>query len=113
MRWAWLWVWVLAGCTITREYQGGELGLIELTRLRRAQTKAEVLTQVGPPDEVGLQLEGSVFIYRVRREDYENLNLNVFQATFDYEETDRRTDRMVVFFDKDGNKTGFGLDLAD
>jgi len=102
----------VAGCTISTEHGGGLLTPAQLERLAASGTKAEVLERVGPPVDVGLQLDGSVFIYRSRREELENLNLSFFQVTFDYETIDRRTDRLVVFFDKTGRKTGYGLDTA-
>jgi outer membrane protein assembly factor BamE (lipoprotein component of BamABCDE complex) len=100
------------GCTISREYDGQQLGPEQLEALANVETKAEVLEQVGPPEDMGLLQDGSVFIYRFRREALENLNLQFFRATFDYESTDRRTDRLVVLFDKRGQVTGYGLDWA-
>ena len=100
------------GCTIKREFNGETLSPERLETLVDARTKADVLEMFGPPQDIGLQLDGSVFIYRCRWEAQENLNLAFFRASFDYETTDRRTDRLVVFFDKQGNKTGQGLDMA-
>lgn len=103
---------LLAGCTIGREFVGGQLGKQQLEQLRELRTKAEVLEVLGPPNDMGLQLRESVFLYRVRREAAENLNLSFFRASFDYEQIDRRTDRLIVFFDKQGGITRYGLDLA-
>lgn len=102
----------LSGCTIGREYVGGQLGRAQLEQLAKLETKGEVLETLGPPNDMGLQLRESVFLYRVRREAAENLNLSFFRASFDYEQIDRRTDRLIVFFDKRGRVTRYGLDLA-
>ncbi|HBP17252.1 MAG TPA: hypothetical protein DEA08_05565 [Planctomycetes bacterium] len=101
-----------AGCTIGREYVGGQLGEQQLEQLATLHTKAEVLEVLGPPNDMGLQLRESVFLYRVQREAAENLNLSFFRASFDYQQIDRRTDRLIVFFDKGGRVTRYGLDLA-
>jgi len=91
---------------------GGQLGAEQLEQLSELESKAEVLEVLGPPNDMGLQLRESVFLYRVRREAAENLNLSFFRASFDYEQIDRRTDRLIVFFDKQGRITRYGLDLA-
>lgn len=105
-------LWPLVGCTMNREFDGETLTAAQLQRLTLAKTKAEVLETVGPPADIGLQLDGSVFIYRYRSEEVDNLNLSAFRLTFDYETSDRRTARLTVFFDKKGNVKGFGLDDA-
>lgn len=102
----------VAGCTMSREFDGDVLTADAITQLASATTKAQVLTSVGPPNDVGLQLNGSVFIYRYRYEELDNLNLSFFRASFDYTAVDRRTARLVVFFDKRGQKTGQGFDSA-
>jgi outer membrane protein assembly factor BamE (lipoprotein component of BamABCDE complex) len=101
-----------AGCTIEREYAGESLTPERMEVLTTARTKAEVLERFGPPMDMGIQLDGSVFIYRLNWEANDDLSLALFQANFDYTVTDQRTDRLIVLFDKQGNKTGQGLDLA-
>ena len=61
---------------------------------------------------MGLQLNESVFLYRFSRAAAESLNLSFFRASLDYDTVDRRTDRLIVFFDKRGAITRYGLDLA-
>jgi len=102
----------LAGCTISNEFDGERPTVAQLEALVAARTKAEVLEQVGPPAEVGLQLDGSVFVYRLRFEEDDDLSLSFFRASFDYSSIDRRVQRLAVFFDKQGNKTGYGFDRA-
>ena len=101
-----------SGCTIRREWDVDTLDPERIALLGEANTKAEVLEKVGPPNSVGIQLDGSVFVYRARIEEIENLNLSAFQASFDYQVTDRRTARLLVLFDKQGRKTGQGFDQA-
>ncbi len=103
---------LLAGCTIRREYDGETLDRAQLERLAAAKTKAEVLTHVGPPTDIGLQLEGSVFVYRLRLEEADDLKLSFFNAAVSYQVTDRRVARLLVLFDKQGRKTGYGFDRA-
>lgn len=98
------------GCTITFEENLETLSPGQLAKLAEAETKIEVLETVGPPVDVGLQLTGSVFVYRANREVTRSLNLSAFQASFDYEEEDRRTERLLVLFDKQGKVTGYGWD---
>lgn len=100
------------GCTIRREWDVDTLDPERLLLLNDAATKAEVLERVGPPHSVGIQLGGSVFVYRARTESVENVNLSAFQASFDYQTTDRRTARLIVLFDKKGQKIGQGFDNA-
>lgn len=101
-----------SGCTIRREWDIDTIDPERLALLSEANTKAEVLEKVGPPNSVGIQLDGSVFVYRARIEEIEDLNLSAFQASFDYQVTDRRTARLLVLFDKQGRKTGQGFDQA-
>jgi hypothetical protein len=105
-------VLLVSGCTIRREYDVDILDLERLQLLESANDKAAVLEQVGPPHSVGIQLDGSVFVYRTRIAEVESLNLSAFRASFDYETTDRRTARLIVLFDKQGRKVGQGFDGA-
>ena len=101
-----------SGCTINREYSSETLTQEQLDAVAVAKTKSEVLVTVGPPLDMGIQLNGSVFIYRAARRELDNLNLSAFQGSFDYEEEETRTERLTVFFDKKGNVTGYGFDKA-
>jgi len=105
-------VLLAGGCTMRREYDVDTLDLQRFELLESAETKAEVLERVGPPHSVGLQLDGSVFVYRTNIEKSESLNLSAFRASFDYQTTDRRTARLIVLFDKQGRKVGTGFDSA-
>ena len=102
----------LGGCTINREYSSETLTQEQLDAVAVAKTKSEVLKTVGPPLDMGIQLNGSVFIYRAAHRELENLNLSAFQGSFDYEEEETRTERLTIFFDKKGNVTGYGFDKA-
>ncbi|MFO7871531.1 MAG: outer membrane protein assembly factor BamE [Kiritimatiellia bacterium] len=70
--------------------------------LEKGMSKAEVLELLGPPDTVGLRLEGSVFIYRYHNEEGKGLDVSATPGSFEYETLNRQTDRVVVFFDKKG-----------
>lgn len=100
------------GCTLTWEEDFENLSEVQLANLAVAETKVDVLETVGPPVDVGLQLNGSVFIYRARREETVNLNLSYFNASFDYQKEERRTERLIVLFDKRGKVTAYGWDSA-
>ena len=101
-----------SGCTINREYSTETLTQEQLDAVAVAKTKVEVLKTVGPPLDMGIQLNGSVFIYRAAQRDLDNLNLSAFQGSFDYEEEETRTERLTIFFDKKGNVIGHGFDMA-
>ncbi|MHC4778247.1 MAG: outer membrane protein assembly factor BamE domain-containing protein [Planctomycetota bacterium] len=70
--------------------------------VRTGMTKADVLETIGPPDTMGLRLDGSVFIYRYRDSGGEGVNLSLMQASISYEASRKRTRRVVIFFDKKG-----------
>ncbi len=78
-----------------------------VARLEQGMSKVAVLELLGPPDTVGLRLQGSVFIYRYHNESDKGLKLSLVRASFQYETSDRRTARLVVFFDKKGLITDF------
>ena len=100
------------GCTINREFSSETLTQEQLDAVAVAKTKSEVLQTVGPPLDMGVQLNGSVFIYRAAHRELDNLNLSAFQGSFDYEEQETRTERLTIFFDKKGKVTGYGFDKA-
>ena len=57
---------------------------------------------LGPPDTVGLRLDGSIFIYRYRNTSAKQLEIKLSSTEFKYDSDDLRTARLVVFFDKKG-----------
>ena len=97
------------GCSIRQEYGGSPLPVDDLPLLKRGMTKADVLTLLGPPDGLGLRLKGSVFIYRYAKGEEAGLQISAYQASLSYDTSDNRMDRVVVFFDKKGVVTEFGI----
>ncbi len=95
-------------CTLRRAWIGAPLPPERLASVAPGATKAEVLRTLGPPDTVGLRLDGSVFIYRYRSESDDGLSLSFFQASVEVDFENRRTDRVAVFFDKKGVVTAVG-----
>jgi hypothetical protein len=102
---------LLAGlsCTIRQEYAGSPLPVDDLPLLKAGMTKAEVLGLLGPPDDMGLRLQGSVFIYRYAKGEAAGLSVSAYQASLKYDRSDSRMDRVVVFFDKRGVVTEIGI----
>lgn len=95
-------------CTLSYVYEGAPLPADAARVLRHGMTKAQVLSIFGPPDLMGLRLDGSVFVYRYRHESEAGFRLSAFQASVSYDASDARTDRLVVFFDKRGRVTSVG-----
>jgi outer membrane protein assembly factor BamE (lipoprotein component of BamABCDE complex) len=99
-----------AGCTIRQEFAGSIMPEEEMPQLRIGMAKEEVLSLLGPPDTVGLRLKGTLFIYRYHNEADTGVSLSFFQASMEFESSDRRTARLLVFFDKKGRVTAFARD---
>ena len=99
-----------AGCSIGQEWVGSPLPEEQFQLLRQGMSKVEVLGLLGPPDTAGLRLNGSVFIYRYQSSDDMGIELSAFRTSVQYDRSDRRTDRLVVFFDKKGVVTEFVRD---
>jgi len=107
-------LWLATGCIIFRSYVGNELppaadGGIVLGKT----TKPDVLRDVGPPDRLVRQYDGDVFVYEYIRRNESTLELEepVFtHATiFEYTRVTERSDRMIVFFDRNGIVSGVGF----
>ena len=99
---------LLCACTLKRDFVGAPKSTEAVRLIRTGMTKADVLEIIGPPDAMGLRLDGSVFIYRYRDAGGEGLKVSIMQASIAYEASRRRTSRVVVFFDKKGYVTGIG-----
>lgn len=85
-------------------------------------TKADVLATLGPPVHVIGQDAGEIFVYRRMARDIRTINLNPGMVTlfvslpavpiyFD-SETSGRDDTLMVFFDRQGNMRGEGVNLG-
>ncbi len=100
------------GCTITHRNSGDQLSDDDLLLLAELETKAQVLEVLGPPTDMELRIDGSVFHYRFRVERGSSLQLSAFEASLDRSSRDRQADRLLVQFDKAGQITRYGLDQA-
>lgn len=103
-----------SACTIERTYVGNEVSAVPDGRLVVGQTnKGEILEVFGPPDRILRQYDGDVFVYAyIRRnsttfeiEDPTITNLMIFT----YHKSQEKSDRLVVFFDRDGLLSGIGF----
>ena len=111
-RWAgWMILLAVTGCTLRQTYTGSPLPREEAGRLVPGVDKAEVLERLGPPDMVGPRIDGCVFVYRYRDESDAGLSLSFFQASVSWDESDQRTHRLVLFFDKKGRLTAVARGL--
>lgn len=112
---AWLLAAILAaaalagGCSLRYEYGGAPFPVESFGRLKAGMSKAEVLGLLGPPDTLGLNLKGSVFVYRFHNEGDTGLEVSLYYASARVESSDRRTDRLLVFFDKSGRVADFAV----
>jgi hypothetical protein len=112
-------VWVLgaaallAGCEITRVYQGSQLRADPNEWIINGQTtKGDVLRVFGPPDRIQRQLDGDIFTYSYMRRDSRRFRLQSPVVTnfqfLSYTRIDEKADRMVVLFDRMGVVSSFG-----
>jgi len=105
---------VESACTIERTYVGNELNAVPDGRIVVGKTdKGEILEVFGPPDRILRQYDGDVFVYAyIRRnsttfeiEDPTITNLMIFT----YHKSQEKSDRLVVFFDREGLVSGIGF----
>src|SRR5258705_5733286 len=101
-------------CTIVRVYSGNELPPGYDARIEAGKSnKADVLSELGPPDRLVRQYEGDVFVYAYIRRNENSFELSepVFTRllVFSYTKTQEKSDRMVVLFDRNGIVTGVGF----
>ncbi len=98
-----------SGCTFGRLQVGHPLGAGSEANLYAGQTKVEVLERLGPPDFVEVVFDESAFEYLYRENLDRELDLSIFQASFDYEQIWLRADRLIVRFDSKGRVRDFGV----
>ena len=101
---------VAGACTIRQEFSGSPAPEDRVSKLQPALTKGYVLDLLGPPDTVAKRLKGSLFIYRYHNEGDTGFRVSVFRAALEFDTSDSRTDRLLVFFDKKGRVTHWALD---
>ena len=100
----------ISSCTFQQVFVGSPFPEETYGRLAAGMTQSEVMALLGPPDEIGLRLDGSAFTWRHQSESDTGLSVSVFQASLSYDYADRRTEKLVVLFDKRGRVTVFGKD---
>jgi hypothetical protein len=104
---------LVSGCTIGRWYVGSPLLADPRQVLVAGHTrKAEVLSRLGPPDQI-LRLEsGDVFIYHHDQRNSSELQIREPLVTrltiFQWEKVQDKSDRLMVFFDPAGLVSAFG-----
>jgi hypothetical protein len=101
----------VAGCTFGRLQIGHPLDAGAESDLYSGQPQVEVLETLGPPDRVTMIWDEAVFEYFYRENLDRELDVSVFQASFDYEQIWLRADRLVVRFDAAGQVRDFGINL--
>ena len=102
-----------SGCTIGRWYIGSPLPVDPRELLVSGTTqKGEVLDRLGPPDRILRYAGGDVIIYRHDQRNSSEFELSepVFThlTIFDWEKKQDKSDRLMIFFDRDGVVTSFG-----
>jgi hypothetical protein len=102
---------LLAGCTFGRLQIGHPLDAGAESDLYSGQAQMEVLERLGPPDRVTMDWDEAVFEYFYREDLDRELDVSVFQASFDYEQIWLRADRLVVRFDAAGHVRDYGINL--
>ena len=101
----------VVGCTFGRLQIGHPLDAGAESDLYSGQPQGEVLERLGPPDRVTMIWDEAVFEYLYREDLDRELDVSVFQASFDYEQIWLRADRLVVRFDAAGRVRDFGINL--
>jgi hypothetical protein len=103
----------LSGCTLGRWYVGSPL--LEDPRgflIIGATPKAEVLSRLGPPNRILRQKSGDVFVYHHDQRNTSELEITEPFFTrltlFQWEKVQDKSDRLMVFFDRDGKVSAFG-----
>jgi outer membrane protein assembly factor BamE (lipoprotein component of BamABCDE complex) len=99
-------------CTLSYVSEGTPLNRAQKDLLRPGMNKARVLALLGPPNDMGLRMKGSIFIYRYHDESEEAVKVSAYQASVSYKSSRSSTDRLVVLFDKKGRVTAVGIDHA-
>ena len=102
---------LLASCTLGRLQVGNPLDASSASALYAGQSKADVLERLGPPDRVSIDRDEAVFEFLYREDLDRELDLALFQASFDYEQIWLRSDRLVVRFDSQGRVRDYGIIL--
>jgi hypothetical protein len=103
-----------SACTLQRDYVGNEFRDIPEGSVVVGQTtKKEILELLGPPDRILRQYDGDVFVYAYIRRNSTTITIEEPVVTnlmiFSYQKTQEKSDRMVVFFHRDGMVSGVGF----
>lgn len=81
-----------------------------VAQLKAGMGKGDVLGLLGPPDTLTARIKGSLFIYRYHNEGDTGFRVSAYRAALELESLNRRTDRLLVFFDKKGRVTAYAVD---
>ncbi len=101
---------ILPACTITSTVAGEELPASALESLQRGvSTEADVLRALGPPADLGRLQTGLIFVYRLTEESLQSLSISYSIGSGGYTGEVKRPGTLVVFFDRKGVVTGWGL----
>jgi outer membrane protein assembly factor BamE (lipoprotein component of BamABCDE complex) len=100
-------------CTRSRITLGSRVLPGEAASIAVGASKAQVLSELGPPDRVEIETGGSAFEYLYSRAAGRTLDVSLFQASFTYDEARRRVERLRVSFDRDGAVRYVGLIPAE
>ena len=101
-------------CTLQRDYVGNEFrDLPEGSVAVGRTTKGEILELKETLDRILRQYDGDVFVYAYIRRNQTSISIEEPVITnlmiFSYQKSQEKSDRMVVFFDRDGHVSGVGF----
>lgn len=102
-----------SACTIGRTYVGSEIREEPAERIHVGRTtRADVLQIFGPPDRILRQASGDVFVYRFDQTNKSTFTIEEPLLTdlliFSWTKVQKKSDRLTVFFDREGVVTAFG-----
>jgi hypothetical protein len=102
-----------SGCTLGRWYVGSPLLADPHEVLVLGQTgKAQVLSELGPPNRILRHKGGDVFVYHHDQRNSSEIEIREPLVTrltlFQWEKVQDKSDRLMVFFDPHGVVSAFG-----
>ena len=103
-------LWLLPGCSITDYTSGQALSRTAVQNLHVGTTvQADVLAELGPPDDVAQLMFGSIWVYRLVEGSANMLEISVYSGTVGYEKSGSRYTSLAVIFDRKGVLSAMGL----
>ena len=100
----------LGGCAITDYTAGQDLRPESVENLEvGASSQADVLVELGPPDDLAELTYGSIWVYRLTEGAINTLEIQVYNATAGVERAEGRYGALAIIFDRKGRLSAIGI----